>query len=179
LIVLGTYTGDWHHDKNLNALLEAYGLAFNVDVILPQGSVESDGFQQVVARDPSSKQVVEAIPANQSEAHQDAGRLLQGVQKVLTLSACSISVDSSLATPLIISQPQDVPWEPVPFGRSIRIQGWTPRRQDTYTLVAVSKIAKVVVVGGWKMFTDAFIQDQRYQNKGLFRNILAWCSEAQ
>jgi hypothetical protein len=140
--------------------------------------VESDAFQQVRAIDPSSKQAAWAFPyqpESSSELHPDAAALLQGVQKVLTLSACSLSVDKSRAAPLLVSRPQAASYAPVPFGKGVYIDGWQPRRQVAYPLVAVSKIGKVVAAGSWKIFTDAFIQDPRYQNQALWRNILDWC----
>ncbi len=185
LIVLSTYTGDWHHEANLNQLIEPYGLAFNRDVILPEGSTEQDAIAQVRQRSPQAKMyVVEArpyIPEGASESNRDLAGLLNGIQKVLTLSSCSIYVDKGyvdkkLTSPLLVSHAQDVSFEPIPRGVGVWIDGWIPRGQGAYPLVAVSKIGKVVVAGGWKMFTDSFIQDQRYQNKELFLNILDWCS---
>ena len=38
LLVLGAYTGDWHHEGNLNQLLGEYGMAFNRDVVMQPGA---------------------------------------------------------------------------------------------------------------------------------------------
>ena len=36
LLVLGAYTGDWHHEANLNQLIRRYGMLFNNDLVMPE-----------------------------------------------------------------------------------------------------------------------------------------------
>lgn len=38
LLVMGTYTGDWHHEANLNEVIDAYGIRFANDSIVASGT---------------------------------------------------------------------------------------------------------------------------------------------
>ncbi len=174
LLVMGTYTGDWHHEANLNLLLGKYGIAFNRDVVTKD---KSQGFPQRPQRSPDPKFVVTAsavrVPKRLRTTPAWAG-LLQGVSTVGTLSSCSLYVQDDLAMPLLRSAQKSVILEPIPIGIGVRIQDYRQIRQGPAILAAASKMAKVVVVGGWKMFLDGFIDDLRRQNGKFFQNILAW-----
>ncbi|MCE7985233.1 MAG: hypothetical protein DYG89_29015 [Caldilinea sp. CFX5] len=179
LLALGTYTGDWHHEANLNRLLEGYGIAFNRDVVMPPGAQAEDCFRQGRERKSDSSCAVQALPTppvGPATPNPGETALLAGITATLTLSSCSLYVNPSLATVLLASAPESELWEPVPVGIGIYIQDYIRRSQGPACLVAAAKTNKVVVAGGWKMFLDDFIRDSRYANEQLFRNILKWWS---
>lgn len=172
LLVLGAYTGDWHHEANLNELLATYGMAFNRDVILPAGSRPEHGFTQDAAATPDSPHCVIALPADIAGAAVEP--LGQGVARLGLLSACSIYVDETLATPLFLASAAARILEPVPLGVGIHIQKYQDRGAGPVCLVAAARQEKVVVAGGWKLFLDAFIAAPNYDNRQFFQNLLDW-----
>lgn len=180
ILVLGTYTGDWHHEANLNRLIEGYGIAFNRDVVVPAGARPEDGFVQGSQRGPDSSCVVRAWPATETGAAR-AG-LVYGLERevgaIAALSSCSLYVDEGMAAPLFRSEPDSVILEPVPTGVGIRVQGYIERGRGAATLVAAARSSKVVAAGSWKLFLDAFIDEPQYGNRQLFLNILNWLAAA-
>lgn len=177
LLVLGAYTGDWHHEANLNRLLEEYGIAFNRDVVLPAGARPDDGFLQGAARLPTSPHAVAATPPDEAIS-QSAARvravLTNGVVRVLTVSACSLYVDDGTAVSVLRTPADSVILEPVPLGVGIHIQRYLERGRAAATVLAASTRSKLVVAGSWKIFLDAFLDDPSCANQQLWRNILAW-----
>jgi hypothetical protein len=179
LLVLGAYTGDWHHEANLNQLLEEYGIAFSRDVVTK--SVD-DGFKQGAELLPSSSCAVEAFPVNEGTqpavaAKRDA--LLKDMSVAITLSSCSLYVNPDVAIPILQSSPESVILEPVPWGIGIRIQRYQKRGQGPVILAAASKTHKVVVVGSWKMFLDDFVDDTQHQNGQFYQQILDWLEKPE
>lgn len=172
LLVLGVYTGDWHHEANLNHLLEGYGMAFNRDVVMPAGTRPEDGWAQGGERSPKSRCAIDATPAT------SPANLLAGAPNIRTLSSCSMYVDEDVATVLLQSAVDSIQLEPVPLGIGIRIQKYTERGQGPVMVAATAKNVKVVAAGSWKMFLDAFIDDPQLGNRRLFENILAWFAAA-
>lgn len=178
LLVMGTYTGDWHHEANLNRLLEEYGIAFNRDVVTNRAD---EGFTQGGERSPNSRCTVVACPGagqDQPAIAALAAALLAGVSVVGTLSSCSLYVQEDLALPLLQSGQESLVLEPVPEGQGIRIQEYRQTRPGPAVLAAASKTGRVVVVGAWKMFLDGFIDDPQRQNGKFFENLLAWLTTA-
>ncbi len=171
LLVLGAYTGDWHHEANLNRLIEGYGITFNRDVVLPAGARPDDGFVQGGNLGRAMRCTVNAFPSSAANRVQD---LLDQVGVVAALSSCSLYVDEGMAAPLLRASPDSVILEPEPAGAGIHIQGYIERGQGPAVLVAAATTAKVVVAGSWRLFLDAFMADPRYTNRQLFSNILDW-----
>lgn len=175
LLVLGAYTGDWHHEGNLNQLLGDYGMAFNRDVVMPAGAQDRDGKLQGTERSPKSSYAIEVRPAPGIDTGQEPARaLLDGVPAVVTLSSCSLYVDEDLAVGLLASSADSVLLEPVPIGVTIYIDRYRDIGRGPAIVLAASKSSKVVVGGSWKMFLDAFVADARYANARLFQNIVTW-----
>jgi hypothetical protein len=100
LLVLGTYTGDWHHEANLNSLIEYFGIAFNRDVVLPAGAAQDDCKDQSPQYMPDARSAVTARPvqvSSSSPAKRIWSALTRNVDQVLTLSSCSLYVEDSRA----------------------------------------------------------------------------------
>lgn len=171
LLVLGAYTGDWHHQANLNRLIESYGITFNRDVVLPAGARPDDGFVQGGNLGRAMRCVVNAFPSSAANRVQN---LLDKVGVVAALSSCSLYVDEGMASPVLQASPDSILLEPEPAGAGIHIQGYIERGQGPAVLVAAATTAKVVVAGSWRLFLDAFMADPRYANRQLFSNILDW-----
>lgn len=176
LLVLGAYTGDWHHQGNLNELLAEYGLAFNRDVVMPAGAKTTDGKLQGSERSPMSSYAVVARPAALADGRAETivKALLAGVPAAVTLSSCSIYVDEDLAVPVLETSADSVILEPVPIGVTIHIDKYKEIGHAAATVLAASQAARVAVGGSWKMFLDAFVEDGRYANARLFRNLVEW-----
>ena len=170
LFVMGTYTGDWHHEANLNKLLQAYGIAFNRDVITK--SVD-DGFKQGSQLTAASKSAVEARPP-EAVARGNHATLVAGVSAVGTLSSCSLYVNEDAAAALLETSSDSVILEPVPIGIGVRIQDYQARGRGPAIVAAAARGPKVVVVGSWKMFLDSFLEHKEHDNGKLFENIIGW-----
>jgi len=177
LFVIGTYTGDWHHEANLNRLIEYFGIAFNRDVVLPAGAGPDDCKDQSPQYLPKAKSVVAARPVQavpSSNAKRTWSALTRNVDEVLTLSSCSLYVEDSKAVPLLESEPTSLVQEPVPVGITIRIEKCQARGSGPVTLMAASRFSKVVVSGNYKMFLNDFIDYPGSQNRKFWENILKW-----
>lgn len=170
LLVLGAYTGDWHHKANLNRLIEGYGIAFNRDVVLPAGSKADDGFVQGGNLGRAMRCVANAFPSSSARMLS----LLDQVGVVAALSSCSLYVDEGMASPVLQASPDSIILEPEPAGAGIRIQGYVERGQGPAVVAAASTSAKVIVAGSWRLFLDAFMADPRCANRQLFTNVLDW-----
>jgi hypothetical protein len=169
LLVLGAYTGDWHHEANLSRLIERYGISFNRDVILPAGADPDDAFVAAGNLARARRCLVEAAP------NPAAGRLqalVEQVNVVAALSCCSLYVDEGMAAPILRARPDSLIAEPEPAGAGIHILGYLDRGRGPAILAAASTTAKVVVVGSWRLFLDPFLADPRYDNRQFFANIL-------
>jgi hypothetical protein len=177
LLVMGTYTGDWHHEANLNRLIEYFGIVFNQDVVLPEGAGAQDCKDQSPQYSPDAKSVVAARPVQvlpSSAAKRTWSALTRKVDQVLTLSSCSLYIDEAKAIPLLESDPTSVLQEPVPLGIGIHIDKCRGRGSGPAILVAASRFSKVVVAGNYKMFLNDFIDHPGSQNRKLWENILKW-----
>ncbi len=172
LLVLGAYTGDWHHEANFNELLAEYGMAFNRDVILPAGSLPEHGFAQGAAATPESPHCVIARPAPAQGT--DGEALRRGVARLSLPSACSLYVDEALAAPLFLAPEDARILEPVPLGIGIHIQRYQDRGAGPAPLIAAARQARVVAVGGWKLFLDPFVAAAAYDNARFFENLRDW-----
>ena len=182
LFVMGTYTGDWHHEANLNRLIEYFGIAFNRDVVLPAGAGPDDCKDQSPQYLPDAKSVVAARPVQaipSSPVKRTWSALTRNVDHVLTLSSCSLYVEDSKAIPLLESEPTSLIQEPVPVGITIHIEKCQARGSGPATLVAASRFSKVVVSGNYKMFLNDFIDHPGSQNRRLWENILKWLTTKQ
>jgi len=169
LLVLGAYTGDWHHEANLSRLIERYGISFNRDVVLPAGADPDDAFVAAGNLARAMRCLVEALP------NPAAGRLralIEQVDVVAALSCCSLYVDEGMARPILRARPDSLIPEPEPAGAGIHILGYLDRGRGPAILAAASTTAKVVVVGSWRPFLDVFLAEPRYSNRQFFANIL-------
>lgn len=169
LLVLGAYTGDWHHEANLSRLIEPYGISFNRDVVLPAGANPDDAFVAPGNLALARRCLVEALP---SPAPGRLQALVGQVNVVAALSCCSLFVDEGMAAPILRARPDSLVAEPQPVGAGIRILGYLDRGRGPAILAAASTTAKVVVVGSWRPFLDAFLTEPRYDNRQFFANIL-------
>lgn len=169
LLVLGAYTGDWHHEANLSRLIEGYGITFNRDVILPAGADVDDAFVASGNLARAMRCVVEALP---NTAAGRLGALVEQVNVVAALSCCSLYVDEGMAASILRARADSLIVEPEPVGAGIHILGYVDRGRGPAILAAASATAKVVVVGSWRPFLDAFLADQRFSNRQFFANVL-------
>jgi len=177
LLVMGTYTGDWHHEANLNRLIEYFGIVFNRDVVLPASAGADDCKDQSPQYSPGAKSVVTARPVQvlaSSPVKRTWSALTRKVDQVLTLSSCSLYIDEAKAIPLLESDPTSVLQEPVPLGIGIHIDKCQGRGRGPATVLAASRFSKVVVAGNYKMFLNDFIDHPGSQNRKLWENILKW-----
>jgi hypothetical protein len=180
LFVLGTYTGDWHHEANLNRLIEYYGIAFNRDVVLPESAEPQDCKDQSPQYSPEAKSVVVARPDyinNNSTTKNTWSILTRQVDHLLALSSCSLYVEEAKAIPLLASGQTSVIQEPVPLGIGIHIDKCQVRGNGPATLLAASKFSKVIVSGNYKMFLNDFIDYPGSHNRKLWENILRWLTD--
>lgn len=173
LLALSTYAGDWHHQANLNDVLNPFGLSFNRDLVMPETAVaragRDDGRTQVYQHSPDSVFVVPARPADRSFAD-----LVQGVRQLLTLSSCSIGV-AGTARAVVSSVETSRLFDPRPLGAGYLIDRWEAGRRESADVVAASAGAgRVVAVGGFKMFLSEFLDHPGYDNARLFENCLRW-----
>lgn len=177
LLVLGAYTGDWHHEANFNRLLQDYGIAFNRDVILPGGATSADGFIQGGERSPASTCAVRATASIDAASPADKtsfAALSQGASSIVTLSSCSLALDEGLAVPLYQTDADATQLEPIALGIGILIQRYIVRGQGAAVMLAAARNAKVIVAGSWKLFLDAFFDHPHCDNRALAANLLAW-----
>jgi len=177
MIVMGTYMGDWHHEANLNRLLEYFGITFNSDVVLPAGAGPDDCKDQSPQYSPGAKSVVAARPVQakrNSMAEQIWSAIISDVDQVLTLSSCSLYVEEAKAISLLESDPTSIIQVPVSYEVAIRINDCEPGGKGPATVLAVSRFSKVIVSGNYKMFLNDFIDHPGSQNRKLWENILKW-----
>lgn len=176
LLVLGTYTGDWHHSAHLNRLLERYGVALNRDVVT---RTPDDGFNQRMEFGAESRAAVTTVPVRKppgGEMPAHAMAVVSGVRSVLTISSCSLYVDPAAAVPLLETTDTAVVLEPIPLGVSIRIRQYLPRPSGPVVVAAASRRHRVAVVGGWKTFTDGLVTHPGSDNGRFWSNMVAWLS---
>lgn len=169
LLLLGAYTGDWHHEANLSRLIERFGISFNRDVVLPAGADPDDAFVAAGNLARAMRCVVEALP---SPASGRLRPLIQQVNSIAALSCCSLYVDEGMAAVILRARADSLIVEPEPIGAGIHIQGYRDRGRGAAILAAASTTAKVVVVGSWRPFLDTFLIDQRCDNRQFLANIL-------
>jgi hypothetical protein len=181
LLAMATYTGDWHHESNLNRIMERFGMEFSRDLIMPATATVSatrdDGRRQVYDFGPDSPFTVEAAPACGSSS---VAALGENVRTVLTLSSCSV-VTRGDAQVVLRSAADSKTFEPLPTGVGVAIDRYEERRSGPADLLAVARIGagRVVAVGGWKMFLDAFLHHPGYDNARLVDNLLRWLAGAE
>lgn len=178
LLVISTYDGDAHHKANLNDLLHhKYGIKFNYDVIMPENSTKDDAYVQAGHYNVNSRLAFNAYPTNNELPQGDKGfqeTLLKDIKEIRALSCCSIYLSPQSNTfSLLASDPNCRIYEQEAPSWGYR-SNYKNDYQDAAILMAASKDGKVIALGGWKMFIDEFINDQRYDNKQLFINILDW-----
>lgn len=172
LLVLGDYTGDWHHEANFNTLIERYGVFLERNIVFPETLETPDR----TAYQFSSNQVVTALPvvdSTESEKMAIQSALLADVRQVATLTACSLYVDPGTAVTLLQATQAQVK-EPIPFKVTIKIDGWRPAPSEHIVLAAACTSAKVIVVGSRKMFLNDFVTAEAFDNLQLFINIMQW-----
>lgn len=174
VLILSTYTGDWHHEANLNQLAEGYGMTFNNDVVMPKDATPDDARIQLSKGKPSSEYAVLAQPVEDGGI-KDTIRteLLKDVRQIVTLSSCSLNITNA-ATAVLCSESESTVFEPEPTGRGVQILSYQERGKDSVALVGASKVGKVVTVGSWKTFLDDFVNEPNYDNARLYENILYW-----
>lgn len=174
VLILSTYTGDWHHEANLNRLAEDYGMTFNNDVVMQKDATPHHARYQLFEGKPSSKCVVLAQPV-EDDGIQDTIKteLLKDVRQIVTLSSCSLNITDA-ATAVLRSGSESTVFEPEPTGRGINIRSYRERGKGPVALVGASKAGKVVTVGSWKTFLDDFVNEPNYDNARLYENILHW-----
>ena len=174
VLILSTYTGDWHHEANLNRLAEDYGMTFNNDVVMQKDATPHHARYQLFEGKPSSKYVVLAQPV-EDDGIQDTIKteLLKDVRQIVTLSSCSLNITDA-ATAVLRSGSESTVFEPEPTGRGITIRSYRERGKGPVALVGASKAGKVVTVGSWKTFLDDFVNEPNYDNARLYENILHW-----
>lgn len=173
LLALGDYTGDWHHEANLNQLIGNYGMAFERNLVVP----ETVGRPRTAELKLSSDHVINALPLTENGDAESAAlriRLLQDVQQAAALTACSLYVDPDAAVALLQAGPEAGTREPIPIGVTIYIADWRPVALQSIPLVAACKSAKVVVAGSRKMFLNEFVTAEGIDNGQLFQNIIRW-----
>ena len=174
LLLLGTYTGDWHHEANLNEVAGRYGVTFNRDLVLPATAAPEHGRSQVYEVRATSAHAVRALPAVDPQAagaEPAVARLVAGVRGALTLSSCSLAVTQA-ASPVLRSVPESKVFEPLPIGVTFLIDRYEERRTGPSDVIAVADGGAVVVVGGFKMFLDSFVERTDSDNARLLENIL-------
>jgi hypothetical protein len=181
LMAMATYTGDWHHESNLNEVVGEFGLEFNRDLIMPATAVANesrdDGRYQVSEYGPGSAFDVEAVPV--VDAHSQAPTktvpmLVDGVRSVLTLSSCSVGVSGGAE---VVLRSVDTSQTFVPLlGVGVAINRYKARDSGPADLLAVSErgAGRVAAVGGFKMFLDRFMTHPDYDNAHLFENLVRW-----
>ena len=104
-------------------------------------------------------------------------KLLDGVDEVKVLTACTVTAMEGLSAPLLIAADADV-YEPRPAGRGILIDGYDlTSRTSPVVVAAVSNIAKVVAIGSWKLFLDPFLDDSA-SSRRLLLNLASWLTAA-
>ena len=174
VLILSTYTGDWHHEANLNRLAEDYGMTFNNDVVMPKDATHHHARYQLFEGKPSSKYGILAQPV-EDDGIQDTIKteLLKDVRQIATLSSCSLTITDA-ATAVLRSGSESTVFEPEPTGRGITIRTYRERKKGPVTLVGASKASKVVTVGSWKTFLNDFVNEPNCDNARLYENILQW-----
>jgi hypothetical protein len=178
LLVLGYYTGDWHHEANLNKVLKRYGITFNNDVVMPKNADAVSASNQMYEGRLNSKDLVVAQPSADGS---DTDRmrielrreLLTEVNKIATLSSCSLHIDLA-ATAILSSGSESTLFEPEPLGQGVRIKSYMETGNGPAVLVGASVNHRVIAVGSWKTFLNEFIDDTNYDNRRLYENVLSW-----
>jgi hypothetical protein len=168
LLALGTYTGDWHHEANLNEILEPFG------ILLENTSVVADGQSDrghLFQADPGASHAFAALPTATGDSSSAA--LLAGIDRVTMLSACTVTPIEGAAAPLLAAPGVSV-YRPRPTGRGVAIDGYDLLRDEVPPAVAAaSRVARVVAVGSWKVFLGSFL-DACPPNRRLLVNAVRW-----
>jgi len=179
LLALSAYTGDWHHEANLNQLLANFGLELNRDLVMPSTAVahagRDDGRGQVYEFQPDSPFVVGATPVDAPAGHHAASAMTAGVRSVLALSSCSVTARGD-AEVVLRSAADSKTFEPEPSGVGVAIHHWEERRTGPADVVAVAQpgAGRVVASGSWKMFLDRFLDAPGSDNTRFLENLLLW-----
>jgi hypothetical protein len=174
LLVLSYYTGDWHHEANLNEVLDSFGITFINDVVMPKNATTVQARSQLFKGPTDSDYLVMAQPATDNRATNRMGEeLLANVRQVATVSSCSLSI-AGAATAILRSGSESTQFVPKPTGKGIVIAEYKKTGRGSAVLVGASKNHKVIAVGSWKTFLNEFIDDPNYDNRSLYENMLSW-----
>ncbi len=168
LLVLATYTGDWHHEANLSELTERYGILLDNNSVVASGQSARGHLYKSQPDDPHA---FDAVPA--PAPSRDVRQLLVGVDRVRMLTACTLTTLEDAATPLLVAKDVDT-FEPQPAGRGVAIDGYDLAINSTPIVVAaVSRVAKVAVIGSWKLLLNPFVEASE-SSRHLLINLLGW-----
>lgn len=171
LLLLSTYTGDWHHEANFNLVARRYGMMFNNNSIGLAGSSSDEFRRSHGERSPRSRFAVTCEPI--APAHP----VVAGVRRIVTVSACSLLVFSD-GEGLLAAGAGYETREPLPEGAGVRFSEYRDARPGPAVCVAASTTHRVIAVGSWKTFIDEFVDAPGFENMQLFRNMLAWMTGA-
>jgi hypothetical protein len=82
------------------------------------------------------------------------------------------------ATPILVNDTRAKRLESEPTGTGVQVRRYaeTPSAKP-HALMTASLKHRVIAVGSWKLFTDAFIDQPRVDSRRLFENVLGWLTK--
>ncbi len=168
LLVLATYTGDWHHEANLGEITERYGILLDNNSVVASGQSARGHLYKSQPDDPHA---FDALPA--PAPSRQVAQLLVGVDRVRMLTACTLTTLGDAATPILVAPDSDT-FTPQPAGRGVAIDGYSLiSKSPPVVVAAVSRVAKVAVIGSWKVFLNPFVEASE-SSRRLLINLLGW-----
>ncbi|MFO0590962.1 MAG: hypothetical protein U0441_25690 [Polyangiaceae bacterium] len=174
LFALGHYAADTHHMGRPSDLARRFGFQFGNDLLLPsERGTERNARTQVWALDPTL--AVHARPQD-GATHP----LLRDVTDVAFLSSCTVESTSAATNDhLLFTQETTVCMRPkghlTPDGFMPAIDEWAVDHSGSAAVLGACQHGqgRVVVAGGWKLFTLKTADNQK-----LLENAIRWLGEA-
>jgi hypothetical protein len=179
LLTFGFYLMELHHFFNLNRLARRLGFEFNKDLIMPKGKEDKSSCMGQPEAYLQNELWLETKPKVLSGDHP----IVHGVDRLVLLSACSLeylTTDCELCVTL-----SDKVWsmkargECDPSGHLRRILEYYKNKLGKHIFLIANKHGrgKFIGIGTWKIFLNAFIQNNSIDNKKLFQNCIRWLSD--
>jgi hypothetical protein len=181
LLTFGFYLMELHHFFNLNKLVRKLGFEFNRDLIVPQEKEDFFSCMKQAFGYEERDLWVTTKPIGNPINHQ----LLEGVEKIALLSSCSIDYLSN-DYEVVVSLSDEL-WRMKARGHSnsegrlLQLLEYYKDKLDKHPFLLAKKYGdgKVVGIGTWKVFLNAFINDKELNNDRLFKNCIGWLFNIQ
>jgi TIR domain len=187
LLVMGIYLVEVHHRNNINKLTQRFGFEFKDNLMMPPGRFKHLPIGVPVGTKEFQDCMGQAFELTQSDfcilsdphAVPAEHPMLNGVSTLGLTSSCTI--ECATAPDMIVSTDEPVA---VLHGTGFKDSFGTLVRVEKYVLDALAPAqfmvaveygkGKVVGIGTWKVFLNAFVTAHPNGNCKLFHNVIDW-----